>query len=56
MALRSGYCNVIDTSTNYAGGASERLVGKVVKELDQSGHVPRSQVVIISTRIILSER
>jgi hypothetical protein len=46
-ALLSGV-NLIDTSTNYADGESERLVGEVVNELSQRGSVNRDRIVIVS--------
>ena len=46
-ALRGGV-NLIDTSTNYTGGASERLVGRIVANLVQRGEVRRDQVVVVS--------
>ena len=46
-ALRSGI-NLIDTSTNYADGGSEKLVGEVLSELTGSGELERGQVVLVS--------
>ncbi len=46
-ALREG-CNVIDTSTNYADGDSERLVGLVLTELLRKQELRRQEVVLIS--------
>lgn len=46
-ALRGGV-NLIDTSTNYTGGASERLVGRILANLVQRGEVRRDQVVVVS--------
>jgi len=46
-ALRGGV-NLIDTSTNYGGGGSERLVGRIVANLVQQGEVRREQLVIVS--------
>ncbi len=46
-ALRRG-CNLIDTSTNYTDGASERLVGEVLSDLSASGTVRREGVVVVS--------
>jgi aryl-alcohol dehydrogenase-like predicted oxidoreductase len=46
-ALASG-SNLIDTSTNYTDGGSERLVGEVLAELAGSGRVPREEVVVVS--------
>ena len=41
-ALESG-CNLVDTSTNYTDGGSERLVGRVVRGLDR-----RDELVVVS--------
>jgi aryl-alcohol dehydrogenase-like predicted oxidoreductase len=41
VALQSGV-NLIDTSTNYTNGASERLVGSLVAEL------PRDEIIVVS--------
>jgi len=46
-AIRSGI-NLIDTSTNYADGGSETLVGQVLEELTASGEVNRRQIIVIS--------
>ncbi len=46
-ALRTS-CNVIDTSTNYTDGESERLVGSVLSELIASGELSRDEVVVVS--------
>jgi uncharacterized protein len=40
--------NLVDTSTNYTDGGSERLVGEVLAELAGSGRLPREQVVVVS--------
>ncbi len=40
--------NVIDTSTNYMDGDSERLVGAVVRETVERGDLRRDEVVVIS--------
>ena len=40
--------NLVDTSTNYTDGGSERLVGEVLAELSTSGQVRREDVVIVS--------
>ncbi|HEX4334431.1 MAG TPA: aldo/keto reductase [Polyangiaceae bacterium] len=40
--------NVVDTSTNYADGHAERLVGRILTELDRDGTVPRDAVVVVS--------
>jgi uncharacterized protein YyaL (SSP411 family)/aryl-alcohol dehydrogenase-like predicted oxidoreductase len=47
QALLQG-CNLVDTSTNYAGGGSEILVGEVVRELVQEGRLLREEVVVVS--------
>ncbi|MDP3091006.1 MAG: aldo/keto reductase [Nitrospira sp.] len=41
-------CNLIDTSTNYMDGDSERLVGGVLSELVKAGQLAREQVVVVS--------
>lgn len=46
-ALRGG-ANLIDTSTNYTGGDSERLVGTTLAHLVQQGEIKREQVVVVS--------
>ena len=46
-ALRGGI-NLIDTSTNYTGGSSERLVGRIVSNLVQQGELRREQLVVVS--------
>ncbi len=46
-ALQSGI-NLIDTSSNYADGGSERLIGEVLTELVQAGAVRREEVVLVS--------
>jgi aryl-alcohol dehydrogenase-like predicted oxidoreductase len=51
QALRDallGGCNLIDTSTNYGDGESERTVGRVVRELISQGRLLREEVVIVS--------
>ncbi|MEE4262387.1 MAG: aldo/keto reductase [Desulfobacteraceae bacterium] len=50
-ALRVAICsgiNLIDTSTNYADGGSETLVGQVLEDLTDSGEVQRRQIIVIS--------
>lgn len=47
QALTSGI-NVIDTSTNYADGNSEILIGKVLRELEQERKIHREDVILIS--------
>jgi aryl-alcohol dehydrogenase-like predicted oxidoreductase len=46
-ALRES-CNLIDTSTNYMDGDSERLVGSVLAELIASGELRREEVIVVS--------
>jgi len=46
-ALEAG-CTLIDTSTNYTDGRSERLVGSVLAGLAGGGRLPRESVVIVS--------
>jgi len=46
-ALRSG-CNLIDTSTNYTDGGSERLVGGVLARTGRDGLPPRDGIVVVS--------
>ncbi|WP_447980536.1 aldo/keto reductase [Candidatus Nitrospira bockiana] len=46
-ALRRG-CNLIDTSTNYMDGDSERLVGSVLSELIDKNEVARDEIVVVS--------
>ena len=46
-ALRSGV-NLIDTSTNYLDGGSERLVGSVLREMIDAGAVARDEVIVVS--------
>ncbi|MEK7219585.1 MAG: aldo/keto reductase, partial [candidate division NC10 bacterium] len=46
-ALQAG-CTLIDTSTNYTDGGSERLVGSVLAELTDDGRLPRDAVVVVS--------
>ncbi len=46
-ALASG-CNLIDTSTNYTDGASERLVGRVLAEAGRRNAPSREAVVVVS--------
>ncbi len=43
-----GGCTLIDTSTNYMDGESERLVGSVLAHLDRTGQVAREEVVVVS--------
>src|SRR5688572_11447801 len=46
-ALRGG-CNLIDTSTNYTDGGSERCVGDVLQRLTGEGAVRRDGIVVVS--------
>jgi uncharacterized protein len=46
-ALREGV-NLIDSSTNYMDGDSERLVGSVLHELIKSGELAREEVIVVS--------
>ena len=46
-AIRNG-CNLIDTSTNYADGDSERLVGLVLAELIRKHELTRDNVIVVS--------
>lgn len=46
-ALGSGV-NLIDTSTNYADGGSEELVGSVLKDLVGAGRITREATVVVS--------
>jgi len=47
LALLSGV-NLIDTSTNYTDGSSERLVGKVVERLLQTNKVKRKGLFVVT--------
>jgi len=46
-ALLEG-CNLIDTSTNYTDGASERCIGGVLEEMTRSGRMARGEIVVVS--------
>ena len=46
-ALLAG-CNLIDTSTNYTDGGSERCVGAVVNDLARQGRLRREDVIVVS--------
>ena len=46
-ALREGV-NLIDTSTNYMDGDSERLVGSVLREAMKAGELTREEVIVVS--------
>jgi aryl-alcohol dehydrogenase-like predicted oxidoreductase len=47
LALLSGI-NVIDTSTNYADGGSEELIGETMLELARSGLIERRAIVTVT--------
>lgn len=47
LALRSGV-NLIDTSSNYTDGSSERLIGEVLSEEFASGHLYRERIVVVT--------
>jgi aryl-alcohol dehydrogenase-like predicted oxidoreductase len=50
-ALQNALCegiNLIDTSSNYADGGSESLVGKVLENLIASGQRSREEIVVVS--------
>jgi hypothetical protein len=46
-ALRGG-CNLVDTSTNYTDGSSERLIGAAIADLVRDGALTREQVVVVT--------
>jgi aryl-alcohol dehydrogenase-like predicted oxidoreductase len=46
-ALSEGI-NLIDTSSNYADGGSETLVGQVLEKLIDAGDLARNEVVVVS--------
>jgi uncharacterized protein YyaL (SSP411 family)/aryl-alcohol dehydrogenase-like predicted oxidoreductase len=46
-ALLEG-CNLVDTSTNYTDGSSERLIGRVLAEVRRTGGPAREEVVVVS--------
>lgn len=46
-ALAAG-CNLIDTSTNYSDGLSERLIGETLTTLIQHEKIERSETIIVS--------
>ena len=46
-AIREG-CNLIDTSTNYTDGASEQLIGSVLKELIGKQEITREEMIVVS--------
>ncbi len=50
-ALRHAFqqgINLVDTSTNYMDGGSERLVGEVLREGVEEGYLRREEVVVVS--------
>ncbi len=47
QALGSGV-NLIDTSTNYMDGGSERMVGGTMRELIEGGALERTEVIVVS--------
>jgi aryl-alcohol dehydrogenase-like predicted oxidoreductase len=47
LALRSGI-NLIDTSTNYTNGGSEKLIGRILQELFAGGELQREEIVVVS--------
>jgi uncharacterized protein len=47
LALRSGL-NLIDTSSNYGDGRSERLIGEVLQSVIAKGELTRAEVVVVS--------
>lgn len=40
--------NLVDTSSNYTDGGSERLIGRVLADLAAAGRVDRDQVVVVT--------
>lgn len=46
-ALLNG-CNLIDTSTNYMDGDSERMIGSVLVQLITKGELSRDEVIVVS--------
>jgi len=46
-AIRKGF-NLIDTSSNYTGGESERLIGNTLKSMIGNGEISREAVLIVS--------
>ena len=47
LALGRGV-NLIDTSTNYADGHSETMIGEVLAELSSEGAIRREQVIVVT--------
>jgi len=51
IALRAAFAsgiNLIDTSANYADGASEELAGAVIAETAREGTIARSEIVVVT--------
>jgi uncharacterized protein len=46
-ALLNG-CNLIDTSTNYMDGDSERMIGSVLTKLISKGALTRDEIIVVS--------
>lgn len=46
-ALLNGI-NIIDTSSNYADGGSEELIGSVLSGLQQQGKIKREEIIVVS--------
>jgi len=46
-ALVAG-CNVVDTSTNYTDGGSERLIGAALADAIRAGSLRRDEVIVVS--------
>lgn len=44
----AGGVNLVDTSTNYTDGGSERLVGRVIADAIRRGRIAREEVVVVS--------
>jgi len=44
----AGGVNLVDTSTNYTDGGSERLVGRVVGDAIRRGRIAREEMVVVS--------
>ena len=44
----AGGVNLVDTSTNYTDGGSERLVGRVVGDAIRKGRLAREEIVVVS--------
>ena len=46
-ALAAGV-NLVDTSTNYTDGGSERMIGEVLREVTRAGEGHREEIVVVS--------